>query len=152
MIITNMPSHQVAYFKELFQTIDKENDGNITSKELGVVAAALKVHCTDMDIQNLINGGDLDGNGNIEFEEFVEVIAQKLMVEANIEEYREVFNFFDKDRNGFITSSELGKIYLALGFKISDDELQEIIHDADNDTDNVINFEEFVNMMTTIQD
>lgn len=151
MIRSRLSTHQVTYFKELFQIIDKEHDGNVTFKELYEVVGALGLECTEMHMQEMINRADLDGNGCIDFDEFVEVLAQKLMEEANVEEYREVFHIFDKDYNGFITSSELRSIYLALGLQISDDELEKLILDADCDGDGIITFEEFVGMMTSLK-
>ena len=54
---------------------------------------------------------------------------------------------FDKDGNGFITSSELKHYLTNLGEKMSDEEVEQLIKEADIDDDGQINYEEFVKRM-----
>lgn len=152
MLIRSLTPVQVGYFRELFLAIDKENDGTVTFRELFGMTEALGTECTSLEVQEMLNAADLDGNGSLEFSEFVEVLAQKLMEEANIEEYREVFKFFDKENNGFITTAQLRPVYLALGIKLTDGDLDETLREADCDKDGTLQFEEFLRVMTTIED
>lgn len=152
MLLRNLTPVQVGYFRELFLAIDKENDGMVTFRELSDVVEALGTECTSLEVHEMVNAADLDGNGSLEFSEFVEVLAQKLMEEANVEEYRDVFKFFDKESNGFITSAQLRPVYLALGIKLTDADLEEAMHEADCDKDGAIQFEEFLRVMTTLGD
>ena len=57
------------------------------------------------------------------------------------EDMREAFNVFDKDGNGFISANELRQVMLSLGEKLTDQEVQEMIREADIDGDGQINFE-----------
>ena len=54
---------------------------------------------------------------------------------------------FDKDGNGFISAAELRHIMTNLGEKLTDEEVDEMIREADIDGDGQINYEEFVKMM-----
>ena len=63
------------------------------------------------------------------------------------EEILEAFKVFDKDGNGFISAAELRHIMTNLGEKLSDEEVDEMIREADIDGDGQINYEEFVKMM-----
>lgn len=49
-------------------------------------------------------------------------------------EFREAFKVFDKDGNGFITTSELGTIMVALGQRPSLQELEALINGIDSDS------------------
>jgi len=69
------------------------------------------------------------------------------LTEAQLEEFRNSFQIFDKDMDGVITSHELGIAMRAMGHNPTQIELQEMIEEVDNDKDGAINFEEFVNMM-----
>lgn len=51
---------------------------------------------------------------------------------------------FDKDGNGFISAAELRHIMTNLGEKLTDEEVDEMIREADIDGDGQINYEEFV--------
>ncbi|RYZ89307.1 MAG: hypothetical protein EOP04_07185 [Proteobacteria bacterium] len=53
----------------------------------------------------------------------------------------------DRDNNGFISAAELRHIMTNLGEKLSDEEVDEMIREADIDGDGQINYEEFVKMM-----
>lgn len=60
------------------------------------------------------------------------------------EEIKEAFKVFDKDGNGFISAAELRHVMTNLGEKLTDDEVDEMIREADVDGDGQINYEEFV--------
>lgn len=51
---------------------------------------------------------------------------------------------FDKDGNGFISAAELRHIMTNLGEKLTDEEVDEMIREADVDGDGQINYDEFV--------
>ena len=48
---------------------------------------------------------------------------------------------FDKDGNGHISGEELRAVMLSLGEQLSDDEVTEMIQEADIDGDGLINYE-----------
>lgn len=54
-----------------------------------------------------------------------------------------VFRLFDEDNTGFITFRNLRKICQELGEALTDDEIQEMITEADVDDDGQISFNEF---------
>ncbi|XP_043662599.1 neo-calmodulin [Drosophila teissieri] len=135
--------------KNTFQILDKEYEGAITSKELGLVIRALGRQPNESEVQSLINEVDSDGNGTISAQEFYSVILRKMRDTTKEEELRDAFNVFDKERNGYFSATEVRAVFMALGEKLEDDELEEMIREYDVDQDNHINFEEFTNMMTT---
>lgn len=54
---------------------------------------------------------------------------------------RETFRFFDKNGDGVITARELKMVLLNLGEKMTDDEINEMIMEADTSGDGVIDYE-----------
>ena len=48
-------------FKEAFSLFDKNGDGTITVKELGIVMRAIGQNPTDAELQDMINEVDADG-------------------------------------------------------------------------------------------
>ena len=178
-----LTEEQIAEFKEAFSLFDKDGDGTITTKELGTVMRSLGQNPTEAELADMINEVDADGNGTIDFPEFLTMMARKMKDTDSEEEILEAFKVFDKDGNGFISAAELrhimtnlGTIYLHLlyvyeilsihvlvtdwptnqfvffppkliGEKLSDEEVDEMIREADIDGDGQINYEEFVKMM-----
>ncbi|KAJ3676571.1 hypothetical protein LUZ60_003983 [Juncus effusus] len=64
-----------------------------------------------------------------------------------LEELKEAFRVFDKDQNGFISAAELRHVMINLREKLTDEEVDEMIREADVDGDGQINYEEFVKVM-----
>ena len=66
---------------------------------------------------------------------------------ADEEELREAFRVFDQDQNGFISRDELRHVLQNLGERLSDEELAEMLREADVDGDGQINYTEFAKVM-----
>ncbi len=79
--------------------------------------------------------------------EFLTMMARKMKDTDSAEEIKEAFKVFDKDGNGFISAAELRHIMTNLGEKLTDEEVDEMIREADVDGDGQINYDEFVDMM-----
>merc|ERR1712217_97942 len=142
-----LTGEQIAEFKEAFSLFDKDGDGTITTRELGTVMRSLGQNPTDAELQDMINEVDADGNGTIDFPEFLSLQARKMRDTDTEEELIGAFKVFDRDGNGFISAAELRHVMTNLGEKLTDEEVDEMIREADVDGDGQINYEEFVKMM-----
>ncbi|CAL4946915.1 unnamed protein product [Urochloa decumbens] len=138
---------QIAEFKEAFSLFDKDGNGCITTKELGTVMRSLGQNPTEEELQDMINEVDADGNGTIDFPEFLGLMARRMRDSDSVEELREAFRVFDKDQNGFITAAELRHVMANLGERLTDAEVGEMVREADGDGDGSINYDEFVKVM-----
>jgi len=143
-----LADEQVAEFREAFSLFDKDGDGTITTEELGIVMRSLGQNPTEDELQVMLNEVDSDGNGTIDFNEFLSMMAKKLKETDSDDEIREAFFVFDKDGDGYISSSELRQVMLTLGEQLTDAEVDEMIREADTDGDGRVCYEEFVRMMT----
>ncbi|CAL9052493.1 calmodulin-like [Musa acuminata AAA Group] len=145
-----LTDEQIIEFQEAFCLFDKDGDGCITLEELGTVIKSLGQDPSEEELQEMIREVDSDGNGTIEFGEFLNLMARKVK-ETNIEEeLKEAFKVFDKDQNGFISAAELRNVMINLGEKLTDEEVDQMIREADLDGDGQVNYEEFVRMMMAV--
>jgi len=92
----------------------------------------------------MITEVDTDGNGTIDFNEFVQLMGRKMKETDTEEELREAFKVFDKDGNGFISAAELRHVMTNLGEKLTDEEVDAMIKEADTDGDGQVDYNEFV--------
>lgn len=69
------------------------------------------------------------------------MMARKMTDTDSEEEIREAFRVFDKDGNGFISAAELRHVMTNLGEKLTDEEVDEMIREADADGDGQVNYE-----------
>ncbi|XP_044836073.1 calmodulin-like protein 5 [Mauremys mutica] len=139
---------QIAEFKEAFSLFDKDGDGTITTSELGTVMRSLGQNPTEAELQDMIGELDADGSGTVDFPEFLSMMARKMRDTDSEEEIREAFRVFDRDKNGYISAAELRHVMTNLGEKLTDEEVDEMIREADSNSDGQVNYEEFVRMMT----
>ena len=94
-----------------------DGDGTITTKELGTVMRSLGQNPTEAELQDMINEVDADGNGTVDFPEFLTLMSREMCDidsedEINI---REAFKVFDRDGNGYIGAAELKRVMTDLG-------------------------------------
>ncbi|KAK8783815.1 hypothetical protein V5799_009823 [Amblyomma americanum] len=139
----------VAEYREAFALFDKDGDGTISIKELGTVMRALGQNPTEAELKELIAEVDVDGNGTVDFPEFLVLMSKKARSADTEEEIREAFKVFDRDGNGFITAAELRHVMTTLGEKLTNEEVDAMIREADVDGDGQINYDEFVALITS---
>jgi len=138
---------QLADYREAFNLFDQDGDGKVTTQELGEVMKNLGQNPTDEELRDMINELDRDGNGTVEFNEFLAHITAKQTEADDEDEMQQAFKVFDKDGNGFIAPDELRQVMSSLGESLTDEEVEEMIKEADTDGDGQINYMEFVKMM-----
>merc|ERR1712048_496407 len=81
----------------------------------------------------MVNEVDADGNGTIDFPEFLSLQARKMRDTDTEEELIEAFKVFDRDGSGFINASELRHVMCNLGEKLTDEEIDEMIREVEVD-------------------
>ncbi|KII62065.1 Calmodulin [Thelohanellus kitauei] len=143
---------QISEFKEAFSLFDKDGDEVISPKELDSVMRSLGQTPTEQEIMDMINEVDTDKSGTIDFNEFLLMMVKRLpKVESSVE-MREAFKVFDKNGDGKITAEELKNVMEKLGEQLQDEQINEMIKEADLDADGMVSFEEFCKMMSPKDD
>merc|ERR1711936_54207 len=74
-------------------------------------------------------------------------IAEELPPEI-LQEYKDIFSFFDRDGGGSIGAEEFDQVMRTFGWEPKDEELKEMVSVIDQDGDGTISFNEFVWLMT----
>ena len=79
----------------------------------------------------MLNEVDTDGNGEIDKNEFMDLMARKMKDTDDEEELVEAFKIFDIDGNGLISKEELKNAMEALGEDCQDEEIDMMMSLAD---------------------
>ncbi|KAL6841097.1 hypothetical protein ACP4OV_029066 [Aristida adscensionis] len=142
VLAKNLPEEETVRFKEMFESLDTDNSGTITMEELRTGLQKLGSSISESEIIGLMDAADFDGNGAIDYVEFMSATMQ---IEKE-DDIKKTFQYFDKDHSGHITVDELEK---ALKEHDMGDEatIKEIIAEADTDHDGSINYQEYFAMM-----
>ncbi len=148
-MLDEVPQDRRKEYKDAFEMFDKNKDGVITTKELANIMRSLNQDPTEEELNEMIEEVDLDKNGEVDFEEFVTLMNRRSR-ETNIEEdVLNAFKVFDKEGNGLISVTELRHIMTTLGDQLTEEEIDDMLKEADNDGDGYINYEEFIKNMLT---
>merc|ERR1711976_443445 len=67
--------------------------------------------------------------------------------EEKVRTFKEMFQMFDKDGDGTISTKELGAVLRSLGLNPGQDEIDEMIEETDRDNSGAIDFREFCSLM-----
>merc|ERR1719471_2658749 len=69
------------------------------------------------------------------------------ITQEEVEHYKQMFMMFDKDGDGTVSTKELGAVMRSIGLYPTEEELEEMIDEADKDDSGTVDFFEFVNLM-----
>ncbi|CAJ1352116.1 unnamed protein product [Effrenium voratum] len=142
-----LTEEQKQEIKEAFDLFDTDGSGEIDSKELKVAMRALGFEPKKEEIQKMISDVDDDGSGTIGYEEFLKMMTHKILNRDPKDEILKAFRLFDDDETGKISFKNLKRVAKELGERMTDEELQEMIDEADRDGDGEVNEEEFLRIM-----
>ena len=143
----DLTEEQRQEIKEAFDLFDTEGSGRIDAKELKVAMRALGFEPKKEDVKRMIAEVDKEGSGVIEFQDFLDLMTVKMAERDPLEEIRKAFRLFDDDETGKISLKNLRRVAKELGETMTDEELQEMIDEADRDGDGEISEEEFIRIM-----
>ncbi|XP_017354559.1 centrin-1 [Cebus imitator] len=133
--------------REAFDLFDADGSGTIDVKELKVAMRALGFEPRKEEMKKMISEVDKEGTGKISFNDFLAVMTQKMSEKDTKEEILKAFKLFDDDETGKISFKNLKRVANELGENLTDEELQEMIDEADRDGDGEVNEEEFLRIM-----
>ena len=127
--------------KKIFYKIDLNLDGKLSKSEFEQAFKEAGIDINKEQIETMMKSIDFDGNGFIEYEEFIRVALpkEKLFTEKNL---KIAFDMFDLDKNGMISLDEFKTI---LGIKkINDKKVnEELLNEIPIKENEEMTFEQF---------
>jgi len=144
---TELTEEQLTGIHEAFAIFDDEKNGFIPLKDLKLAMRALGFEPRRDEINKLATIYDKSGTGTISSEDFLNLMSEKISDKGTKEEILKAFRLFDDDQTGRISFKNLKRVAVELGENLTDEELQEMIQEADQDNDGEVNQEEFLRIM-----
>ncbi|XP_051916813.1 uncharacterized protein cetn4 [Hippocampus zosterae] len=142
-----LSEEQKQEIKEAFDLFDSDGTGKIDVKELKVAMRALGFEPKKEEIKKMIADIDKEGSGTIDYSDFLSMMTLKMGEKDSREEIMKAFRLFDDDCTGKISFKNLKRVAKELGENLTDEELQEMIDEADRDGDGEVNEQEFLRIM-----
>ena len=135
------------YLRQVFIALDDNGDGKLTETELiNGLSILLEKSEAEKEVKRLFEIIDVDGNGFIEYEEFLRagLDKAKILTKDNLET---AFKLYDINNRGKINAKELGNVLGSGEDNVEENVWQEMIDEADIDKDGEINFDDFKGIM-----
>ncbi|XP_016969658.1 calmodulin [Drosophila rhopaloa] len=145
----NLSEDQVKDLEMAFSLFDDQDHKVIPIMQLRDLMRTVAYNPSDAELQDIYADIDTDGSGELYLSDFLYIMSLRYENMTTEDEVIAAFRFFDKNGTGVISESEFRHIMKNLGEQMSDDEVEEIIRDADSDNEGNIDYVRFVNMMST---
>ncbi|XP_033760069.1 myosin essential light chain, striated adductor muscle [Pecten maximus] len=134
--------------KDVFELFDfwDGRDGAVDAFKLGDVCRCLGINPRNEDVF-AVGGTHKMGEKSLPFEEFLPAYEGLMDCEqGTFADYMEAFKTFDREGQGFISGAELRHVLTALGERLSDEDVDEIIRltDLQEDLEGNVKYEDFV--------
>lgn len=139
---------EIARLGKRFRKLDLDNNGALSVDEF----MSLPELQQNPLVQRVIEIFDQDGNGEVDFREFIEGVSQFSVKGDKQLKLKFAFKIYDVDKDGFISNGELFTVLkMMVGNNLKDTQLQQIVDKtiiyADKDGDGKISFEEFCDVV-----
>jgi len=141
-----LTDEEIEEIREAFAMFDTEGTGTIDPRELKAAMHSLGFEKKSPTVYEMIC--DLEEKGaEIDFDEFLDAISNKLGNRETKEGIDRIFDLFDDDKTGSINLNNLRRVAKELGETMSLDELKEMLHRAASNGEEITR-EDFYNIMT----
>ena len=148
IIVRKLYNENDTKLRKIFESLDNDHNGYIDKKELidqykkffpGTTEKQIKI------INTFLESADANNNGKIDYAEFMTAmnLGNKEIGEKTL---KEVFDYYDYNKNGVIEASDIREIFEDTG--LSDKEIHEMLDDVDLNEDRKLSFEEFYKLIT----
>ena len=142
-IRNEITEEQKREIKDAFSTFE---ENGIFPDELKSAMQTLGFDANNPEVQKILDKLATK-KGPLKFDEFMDVMIEKNIDKNPEEEIKKAFKVLCEDGTDKITLKSLSKICADLGEKINEEELQEMINEADKDQDEEVGEEDFIRIM-----
>ena len=123
---------QLQEIKEAFNKFDRDGNGYIDASELFTTMQMLGSAATHEHVHEIIKSMDVDGSGTIEFEEFLVIMARRIITTQGEMELEQALLLFKPDESGRVPCVDIRTMLGAYGEQpLEPDELEELLRLAD---------------------
>ncbi|XP_041468705.1 calcineurin subunit B type 2 [Lytechinus pictus] len=141
---SNFDADEIRRLGKRFKKLDLDNSGSLSVDEF----MSLPELQQNPLVQRVIDIFDEDGNGEVDFKEFIQGVSQFSVKGDKESKLRFFFRIYDVDHDGYISNGELFQVLkMMVGSNLKDTQLQQIVDktitNADLDGDGKISYEEF---------
>ncbi|NWI40634.1 CALL4 protein, partial [Picathartes gymnocephalus] len=134
-------------FKECFSLYDKKQKGKIKASELLAVMRSLGASPTPGEVQRHLQLHRIERSAELDFSTFLAVMHRQLQQERPEREILAALARLDPPGRGLIPAAELRAKLCNLGEKLSHEEVDDLLKEAEFGPNGTIKYKEFVHLL-----
>ena len=140
---------EINEFREIFNLVDKDGGGSISKEELSELMDTLGIEATSEEIDHMVGEIDVDGDGDIDFEEFVAVMSRKVNATYTADQVKASFKVFEGTApSGYVKAETLIQALSTYGQdKLSEEQAKDLVGQLEVDSNGMVNYVDYVSMM-----
>lgn len=142
IIAAQLDESRICELRDVFVSLDTNSDGLLTHSELRRGLQQAGIRLPGPNLEEIMDGVDLDGSGEIDYTEFLAATLEKAQYMQE-DVCWSAFSLFDLNRDCKISSKELKKVL----DKTSTQSAADLMKEVDVNQDGSIDFQEFMVMM-----
>uniref|UniRef100_A0A8D0H817 Calglandulin n=1 Tax=Sphenodon punctatus TaxID=8508 RepID=A0A8D0H817_SPHPU len=139
---------QINEFKECFSLYDKKHKGKIRAGDLITVMRCLGSSPTPAETERHLHTHKIGNNAELDFSTFLTIMYRQMQQEDPKNEILLAMTMADKQKTGFITVAELRAKLTKLGEKLSEEEVDDLLKEANVGHNGIVKYEDLVHAIT----
>ena len=145
--MSELSEEEFLELKNAFELYEKNSaDGKVDTQELGKLLRSLGQNPGEDELDSMIRELHIDGQGTMEFPDFLKMMSKRMKDKDSDQELREAFRVFDEEGTGFVSASDLSYILVnLLGEK--EEEVKGMMKEVRVTKDGQINYEDFISIV-----
>lgn len=142
-----IPNEIKEEIKDVLDLFDGEIQGKIPSNKLKLAMKALGLEPTDDEVNNILKELDKNNEGFITSDNFTKKMSEKMLEINQAEEMKKAFKLVVDEETQKITFKSLQKAVRDINKDMKDDEILQLIQEADKDKDGAIGEDDFLKVL-----
>jgi len=139
----SLSESHILEFVEAFSKFDDGQTGLVSTKELGNLLRHLGINPTKEELQDLTIQIDPHVTGFLKLPDLLDMMSRIIMERNYDAQIEDAFRCFDKKGLGTLPRQDFELLFENLGEKLSSEEIEGLLDEADQEGEGFINYSEF---------
>ncbi|XP_050032174.1 uncharacterized protein [Dermacentor andersoni] len=141
---------KVAELRDLFCKFDVDRTGAVAFEHVDEILRTAARVIVEPEFKKRVKSTEPDDlQQKVQFPEFLDMVQKCTRVFNPQTDLQDAFRVFDRDGHGFITTAELRHVVTTLGERMTDEEADELIREADPNNEGQVDYEQFIKIIST---
>jgi calmodulin len=139
---------EINEYKAAFTVFDKDNDGRISTEEMGILMRSLGQNFSNAELNEIIIQVEMKGHGgSVEFHEFLDLMAKNRKEQDDQDKLIKAFKYFDKDNTGLINFENFKHVLTTVAEKLNAEETEKLIEIVEVNETGQLKYREMLKLM-----